>query len=103
MMKATVPAILSLLFCVAAFSVQGAEVEAGKQKSAACAGCHGADGVASNPAYPSLAGQNAEYLVASMQAYKSGARNHAVMKAMVSALSDADIENIAAYYQSLKK
>lgn len=82
---------------------QAADIEAGKQKSATCAGCHGADGMATNPQYPNLAGQNAAYLVAVMKAYKDGTRNHPVMKAMVSALSDADMENIAAYYESLKK
>ncbi len=79
-----------------------ADIEAGKQKSATCAGCHGADGMATNPQYPNLAGQNAAYLVAAMKAYKDGTRNHPVMKAMVSALGDAEMENIAAYYESLK-
>ncbi|HHJ38402.1 MAG: hypothetical protein AXA67_13290 [Methylothermaceae bacteria B42] len=82
---------------------QAADIEAGKAKAAACAGCHGADGIATKPSYPNLAGQNAEYLVASMMAYKTDARSHAVMKAMVSGLSDEDIANIAAYYESLKK
>ncbi|BCX88887.1 hypothetical protein MIN45_P1257 [Methylomarinovum tepidoasis] len=80
-----------------------ADVAAGKAKAAACGGCHGADGIATNPAYPNLAGQHAQYLVAAMKAYKTGARDHAVMKAMVSSLSDEDMENIAAYYESLKK
>jgi cytochrome c553 len=80
-----------------------ADPEAGKAKAAVCAGCHGADGIATNPAYPNLAGQNAQYLVAAMKAYKDGSRTNPIMKSMVEALSDADLENIAAYYQSLKK
>ncbi len=83
-------------------SVQAADIDAGKEKVAACAGCHGADGMATQPAYPNLAGQNAEYLVSAMKAYQSGDRNHAIMKAMVASLSETDIENIAAYYESLK-
>ncbi len=86
-----------------AMAASAADVEAGKAKAAACAGCHGADGIAVNPAYPNLAGQNAQYLVAAIKAYKDGTRNNAVMGALVKALSDEDIENIAAYYQSLKK
>lgn len=94
--------LLFALFAVST-SILAADPEAGKAKTAVCAGCHGADGIATNPAYPNLAGQNAQYLVSSMKAYQSGDRNQPVMKAMVQALSDADIENIAAYYASLKK
>jgi cytochrome c553 len=86
-----------------AMSASAADIEAGKAKAASCAGCHGADGIAVNPAYPNLAGQNAQYLVAAIKAYKDGTRNNPVMGALVKALSDEDIENIAAYYQSLKK
>jgi cytochrome c553 len=42
-----------------AVSASAADIEAGKAKAASCAGCHGADGIAVNPAYPNLAGQNA--------------------------------------------
>ncbi|MCX8048158.1 MAG: cytochrome c [Methylohalobius sp.] len=84
-------------------SLLAADPEAGKAKTAVCAGCHGQDGIATNPAYPNLAGQNAQYLVAAMKAYKDGSRNNPIMKPMVEALSEADLENIAAYYASLKK
>ncbi len=92
-----------LLLAGLAGAAGAADVAAGKAKAAACAGCHGADGIATNPAYPNLAGQHAQYLVAVMKAYKTGARDHAVMKAMVGSLSDEDMENIAAYYESLKQ
>ncbi len=94
---------LLLVLLVVSASAFAADPEAGKTKAAVCAGCHGADGIATNPAYPNLAGQNAQYLVAALKAYKDGSRNNPIMKPMVEALSDADIENIAAYYQSLKK
>jgi cytochrome c553 len=77
------------------------DVQAGKAKTAACVGCHGANGqgVAPNPA---LAGKNEDQLIQAMKDYKSGKRDNAVMKGMVSALSDQDIANVAAYYASLK-
>ena len=77
------------------------DVQAGKAKTAACAACHGANGqgVAPNPA---LAGKKEDQLIQDMKDYKSGKRDNAVMKGMVSALSDQDIENVAAYYASLK-
>ncbi|CAI2023123.1 Cytochrome c-554(548) [Serratia proteamaculans] len=78
---------------------------AGKDKSASCMACHGAEGKVSMPMYPNLAGQNAMYLEHALQAYKKGERNGGqaeVMKAYVSALSDEDIADLAAYYASLK-
>jgi cytochrome c553 len=50
--------------------------------------------------YPNLAGQKEQYLVDAIKAYKSGARENAMMKPMVASLSDADVENLAAYFSS---
>ncbi|KHT45295.1 c-type cytochrome [Vibrio sinaloensis] len=81
------------------------DVAAGQAKAAVCAACHGADGIAVIPGYPNLKGQNEQYLVSSINAYKNKERNGglaAVMQAQASMLSDADIANLAAYYASLK-
>jgi len=71
-------------------------------KIATCAACHGAKGAAPiAPNYPKLAGQNAAYIVASLQAYKKGDRKGGlagVMTAQASSLSDAEMKEIAAYY-----
>jgi cytochrome c553 len=73
--------------------------ESGKQASGSCAGCHGEQGVVSgSPATPSLAGQDAQYLVAALQAYKGGSRSDETMKGMAAALDDATMKNLAAYY-----
>lgn len=74
------------------------DAAAGKKAAGACAGCHGDTGVASDPANPSLAGQDAQYLATATQAYKTGARKDETMKSMVAALDDAAIKNIAAFY-----
>jgi len=71
-------------------------------KAASCAGCHGGDGVSTNPAWPSLAGQQSAYVVEALKAYQSGARDNAMMAATVKGLSDADIQNLAGYYATLK-
>jgi DmsE family decaheme c-type cytochrome len=73
----------------------------GKSASAACAGCHGAQGVSANPAWPSLAGQDAKYLADAVEAYKDGSRSDETMKAIVASLDRQTINNIAAYYASL--
>jgi cytochrome c553 len=75
--------------------------DAGKAATASCSGCHGDIGVSGNPATPSLAGQDAQYLAAAVNAYKSGSRGDETMKSLVSALDEATIKNISAYYASL--
>jgi cytochrome c553 len=66
-----------------------------------CKGCHGLDGRGIAPAIPHLAAQSDHYLVAALQAYKTGRRTHAALKDMAARMSDADVRNIAAYYASL--
>ena len=70
----------------------------GKDLTAVCATCHGADGNSVVPANPKLAGQHATYLGNALRDYKSGRRGNAIMTAMVAALSEQDIEDVAAYY-----
>jgi DmsE family decaheme c-type cytochrome len=75
---------------------------AGKAASAACAGCHGEQGVSANPMWPSLAGQDARYLANALKAYKDGSRGDETMKAFAASLDDAAINNIASYFASLQ-
>jgi cytochrome c553 len=71
----------------------------GKSVAAArCASCHGANGNSTNAQYPKLAGQNPAYLYWQIWAFKTGARRSDVMSGIVSALSDADAANVAAYF-----
>ncbi|MBK6742820.1 MAG: c-type cytochrome [Hydrogenophilales bacterium] len=77
-----------------------APADTGKQATAACAACHGADGNSSMAGTPSLAGQHAGYLVAALQAYKSGARKDATMAPQAAKLDAATIATIAAYYST---
>jgi cytochrome c553 len=74
------------------------DAAAGKAAVAACAGCHGNTGVASDPANPSLAGQDAQYLAMATQAYKDGTRKDETMKGMVASLDDKAVKNIAAFF-----
>jgi cytochrome c553 len=59
-------------------------------------------GMGQTPDAPHLAGQPAIYLSAQLKAFRSGDRRHEVMNVMAKPLSDADIENLAAWYASLK-
>ena len=67
-----------------------------------CIGCHGLAGY--RTAYPEvyhvpkIAGQQAEYIVKALQAYKSGARQHPSMRGIAASLSDKDMADLATYY-----
>ncbi len=72
----------------------------GKEKSAACAACHGADGNSPAPAFPRIGGQHEDYLLQALLQYKKGTRKNAIMAAQVGALSDQDMADLAAYFAS---
>jgi len=73
-------------------------VSAGKAAASGCEGCHGAGGVSSTPGMPNLAGQDPKYIVAAVKAYKSGQRKNDMMKTLVSALTDTELDDIALYF-----
>ena len=79
-----------------------AAAEAGRQKAAPCAVCHGPQGLAVAPDAPHLAGQPALYLSTQLRAYRSGARRHEVMNVIAKPLTDTDIDDLAAWYSSLQ-
>jgi cytochrome c553 len=74
------------------------DAAAGKAAAGGCSGCHGEKGVASDPATPSLAGQDAQYVATATQAYKDGTRKDETMKGAVAALDEKAMRDIAAFY-----
>ena len=94
--------IISLLLLAANNITYAADAAAGKSKAMMCIACHGADGNSFNPIWPSLAGQNARYLSKQITDFREGRRKDPQMAPMVAALSDQDIENIAAFFASQK-
>ena len=91
-----------LLLCSLPAFALAADPEAGKAKAAACAACHGENGISTNPLWPNLAGQQGPYLIAQLKAFRDGSRQNPLMSPMATGLSDADIENLAAYYSGLE-
>jgi cytochrome c553 len=71
------------------------------QAAQLCVSCHGQDGVAVAPMYPSLAGQHEDYLVRALDEYKHGGRKNPIMKGFAANLSEQDIETAAAYFSRL--
>ena len=74
---------------------------AGEPLSAVCGGCHGSHGVSTDTSTPSLASQDAQYLVAAIKAYRT-TRKRESMRLYVTGLSDKDVQNIAAFYSVQK-
>jgi cytochrome c553 len=100
-MKASqIGVIVLVLSGLISFAANAADAEAGKAKSAVCAACHGADGNSSNPMWPSLAGQHASYIYKQLSDFKASRRINASMSGMVAGLSDDDMKNLAAYYET---
>jgi cytochrome c553 len=62
--------------------------EAGAAKAAVCTACHGVNGNSSNPEWPSLAGQNAAYIVEQLAMFKAKKRNNPIMQPIIEPLSD---------------
>ncbi|MEN8261252.1 MAG: c-type cytochrome [Pseudomonadota bacterium] len=92
---------LALLSAATASLAEG-NTQAGKAKSATCAGCHGEDGNSLAAMFPKLAGQHASYTARQLKAFKDGTRNNPTMMPMAAALSDDDIADLSAYYAAQK-
>lgn len=80
----------------------GASVGNGATLAMACTMCHGARGT--SPAdTPHLAGQPASSTYKQLRDYASGHRRSAIMQPLVVNLSDQDMRDLAAYYESLER
>ena len=100
--KLLVAAFVALLSTNVTVMAAG-DAAAGKNKSAMCMGCHGADGNAPADAFPKLAGQNAGYLVKQMVDFKAATdRSDPTMLGMVAALTAQDMQDIGAFYAAQK-
>jgi cytochrome c553 len=73
---------------------------AGQEKSAICAGCHGADGNSTVPNFPKLAGQSERYTIKQLQDIKTGVRIVPEMTGMLDNLNDQDFADLAAFYKT---
>lgn len=77
-------------------------LSAGKDAASGCAGCHGDTGISETAGMPNLVGLDPKYLTGAIAAYKSGARKHGMMKTLVSALSDAEINSVSLFFATQK-
>lgn len=91
---------LPLMFWIGA--VAGADIEAGRQKAQVCVACHGPSGNSTNPVMPSLAGQPAQFISTELFQFREGNRKDPQMTPMAVNLSNADMNDLAAYFSAQK-
>jgi cytochrome c553 len=82
-------------------SAQGADPSLGRNLAAACANCHGTNGV-SQQGMPNLAGQQRTYLAQQMQDFKTGKRPATIMHQLAKGYTDEQIDSLAAYFSAQK-
>jgi len=107
-MKSIPALLLAAAISSSAFAAEGTGAEKASAKpdvargealsGQVCAACHANDGSRGSPAYPILQGQHPEYIAKQLADFKAGKRNNAIMKGFASALSEADMKNVAAFY-----
>ena len=106
------PLLLALAGIGAAAQAQtqtpaAADAAKGAAKAAMCIGCHGIVGYqATFPEVykvPMIAGQGAQYIVASLLAYQKGDRKHPTMRAIAASLSEQDMADLGAFYEQQGK
>ncbi len=107
MAQTSLPLILAAVLIPAAglldHQVFAGDLMAGKAKvETACQVCHGLDGRATVAMAANLSGQQKEYLVAQLKAYRLGKRRHEQMNIIAKMLNDDDIENVAEWYSSIE-
>lgn len=87
----------------AAVSAAAQVTDAGARSLAAtCFTCHGTDGRSAGGVPPSLAGMDRAYLVRQMQAFKAGTRPATLMHQYARGYSDAELDQIAAYFAAAR-
>jgi cytochrome c553 len=103
MMSTRFALALLLAACAAPVLAKG-DAEKGKLKVYTCSGCHGIPGyknVYPHYSVPRIAGQNYEYLLAALNAYRKGDRKHPTMRAQSEGFTLQELDDIATYLSSL--
>jgi cytochrome c553 len=100
-------ALAATLFASLAPTALAQDAKAGEKKAAMCIGCHGIPGYqASFPEVhkvPMIAGQGAKYIVNALTEYKKGNRKHPTMKGIAATLTEQDMADLAAFYETQAK
>ena len=97
-MKSVIHIAISLTALTVSISSLAGDVKAGGSVAQSCIMCHGEKGLSSMAGTPSIAGQPEMYLASQLRDFRDGKRHNEVMSLMAKPLSDADIDNVSAYF-----
>ncbi len=78
------------------------KADAGLKVAQSCMMCHGDNGLSTMPGTPSLAGQSEIYLASQLRQFRDGKRHNEVMNVIAKPLSDADIDNVSAWFSKVE-
>ena len=92
-------ALTTLVFFSDAFAADPAQ---GRKLAGQCKTCHGLDGIAKIPIAPNLAGESQIYIENQLKAFRSGKREHEMMSVVAKNLTDQEIADLAAWYESIE-
>lgn len=92
--------LIAALPFLTANGARATDASAAKQKAAPCAACHGPEGNSTNPAIPSIAAQPKQFIVTQLFMFREGNRKDPQMSPMAAPLSNADMNELAAYFSA---
>jgi len=95
--------IAAAALALVAGTAGAADAGAGKQKAALCEACHGPEGNSVIPANPSIAGQPEQFLTTALYFFREGNRKDPQMSPIAAPLSNADMNDLAAYFTTVKR
>jgi sulfide dehydrogenase cytochrome subunit len=103
-MKHTIKRFVALGMSTAVLSITGAAYAAAPVPyfSSNCANCHGTDGKSVTPIMPKLAGQDREFILETLRAYKAGTRSGTIMPQLSKGYTDEEFVQLADYFSSVK-
>lgn len=93
-------ALLASALLLPVLATADGDTERGRELADTCMGCHAIKNYRNTyPMYkvPKLGGQNEEYIVLALKAYRDRERPHKTMHAQAATMSDQDMADIAAY------
>src|SRR5205814_5114963 len=93
---------VAFLFAAVAAAANAADPKAGEQKAQVCAACHGPGGNSDNPANPALAQQPGQFISTALFMFREGNRKDPQMSPMAKDLSNAEMNDLAAYFSAQK-
>lgn len=96
--KGAAAQVAALLYLGVAGAVLAADMEALEKKAALCAACHGAQGISTNPAVPTLAGQPKQFITTQLVMFREGNRKDPLMSPIAAGMANAEINDYGTYF-----